>query len=153
MARTVTGLDEVRSLEGELLGISTWRTISQGLVNGFADVSDDHQFIHVDAELAKAGPFGRTIAHGFLILSLAPSLLREIVEFDGMTTVVNIGLNRVRFARPVPVGEQVRMSAAIIDVEELGDGDGSEVVLKLTYEVQGAKRPACVAELILRLMM
>lgn len=138
-------------LKGEVLGVSGWRTIPQDLVDRFADVTDDHQFIHVDVERAKAGPFGRTIAHGFLLLALAPSLLREVVRFDGASMVVNAGLDRVRFSRPVPVDDRIRLSASVLDVDHVAD-DALDVVLKLSYNVEHQARPACVAHLLLRLV-
>ena len=150
MARTVNGLDEVRALAGQDLGESSWRTITQEQVNQFADVTDDHQFIHVDPDRAKDGPFGRTIAHGFLTLSLSVSLLDEVVRFEGISMLINYGLNKVRFPAPVPVGEQLRLKAALGEVEEVKGG--VQAVVNLTYEVQGQERPACVAELVLRLL-
>ena len=150
MARTINGLAAIRAAAGQDLGESAWRRVTQEQVNAFADVTDDHQFIHVDPERAKAGPFGRTIAHGFLTLSLSVSLLDEIVAFEGLDMLINYGLNKVRFPAPVPVGEEVRMKAALGEVEDVKGG--VQAVVNLTYEVKGQERPSCVAELVLRLL-
>lgn len=150
MARTINGLASIRAAAGQDLGESAWRRVTQEQVDAFADVTDDHQFIHVDPERAEAGPFGRTIAHGFLTLSLSVSLLDEIVAFEGLDMVINYGLNKVRFPAPVPVGEEVRMKAALGEVEDVKGG--VQAVVNLTYEVKGQDRPSCVAELVLRLL-
>lgn len=146
----VVSLEEVGGLIGVPLGVSRWHVITQEDVNHFAALTDDYQPIHVDPVLAADGPFGHTIAHGFLVVSLAPSLLRDIIVFDA-TTVINCGLNRVRFPAPVPVGRRVRMAGTVADTEDLGAA--VEVVFKLTWEVEGNdRRRACTAELILRLV-
>jgi acyl dehydratase len=134
---------------GEELGISGWHEITQERVDGFAHATDDHQWIHVDPARAAAGPFGRTIAHGFLTLSLLPALLDEVVRVDGCSLVVNYGLNRVRFPAPVPVASRVRLRAAIAGVEETPDG-AAQTSFELVCEVEGAGKPCCVAEMIFR---
>ena len=150
MARTINGLAAIRAAAGQDLGESAWRPVTQEQVNAFADVTDDHQFIHVDPDRAKDGPFGRTIAHGFLTLSLSVSLLDEIVAFEGLDMLINYGLNKVRFPAPVPVGEEIRMKATLGEVEDVKGG--VQAVVNLTYEVKGQERPSCVAELVLRLL-
>jgi acyl dehydratase len=150
MARTVNGIDEIKALAGQELGESSWREITQDQVDAFADVTDDHQYIHVDAARAKDGPFGGTIVHGFFTLSLSVHLLEEIVTFDGLSMMINYGLNKVRFPAPVPVGSKVRMKAALGEVEDVKGG--VQGVANLTFEVEGQERPSCVAELVLRFL-
>jgi acyl dehydratase len=150
MARTVNGIEEIRALAGQDLGESEWRTITQEEVNAFADVTGDHQYIHIDPERAKATSFGGTIAHGFFTLSLSVGLLEEIVSFRGTSMNLNYGLNKVRFPAPVPVGSTLRMKASMGDVEEVNGG--VQTVINLTYEIEGQERPPCVAELVLRFL-
>src|SRR3954465_14848959 len=108
--RTIDGIDELKAAEGETLGTSDWHEVTQDAINDFADVTGDHQWIHVDTERAKDPPFGGTIAHGYYTLSLAPTLSNEIFSMDGFAFAVNYGLNKVRFPAPVPVGSKVRAS-------------------------------------------
>jgi|SRR5215510_7782070 len=150
MARTVQGIDEIRSLAGQELGASEWHTITQEQVNAFADLTADHQYLHVDPERAKDSQFGGTIAHGFYTLSLSVGLLDEIVSFGGLSMYLNYGLNKVRFPAPLPVGSRLRMKAAFADVEDVNGG--VQAVVNLTYEIEGAERPPCVAELVLRFL-
>ena len=140
--------DELPSKVGESLGTSGYIEITQQRVNDFADCTDDHQWIHVDVERAKAGPFGGPIAHGFLTLSLAPSLTGSLLQVSGISMGVNYGLNKVRFVSPVPVGSKLRASAVLKDVAEVSGG--YQVVLETTFEVEGGSKPACIAELVFR---
>ncbi|MHB8466394.1 MAG: MaoC family dehydratase [Acidimicrobiales bacterium] len=133
---------------GESIGTSDWLEITQDRINTFADCTDDHQWIHVDVERAKSGPFGGPIAHGFLTLSLAPALVGGLLQVSGTSMGVNYGLNKVRFVSPVPVGSKLRASGTI---KEVGDvAGGVQVVLEATFEVDGVAKPACVAELVFR---
>lgn len=133
---------------GGHLGHSGWRQITQEQVNGFADATGDHQWIHVDEERARNGPFGRTIAHGYLTLSLVPTLLWEVLDVDGASAVINYGVNRVRFPTPVPVGARVRLGVELLGVEEVEGG--VQATLLGTVEVEGSEKPGCVAEILLR---
>ncbi len=128
------------------LGTSDWLLVDQARIDGFADVTGDHQWIHVDPERAKAGPFGTTVAHGYLTLALAPVLLQQVVVVDGVDAVVNYGLNRVRFPAPVPVGARLRGHVTLAGAA--GRGDAIEATFGLTVEIDGNPRPACVAELV-----
>lgn len=148
MATTVHGIDAFSDLVGQHLGHSDWHLVDQAQVDLFADATGDHQWIHVDVEKAKAGPFGSPIAHGYLTLSLAPVLLGEIVVVDGVSMGVNYGLNRLRFPSPVPVGARLRAGAELAGVE--GFDGGAQVTLRTTFEVEGAAKPSCVAEIIFR---
>jgi acyl dehydratase len=145
---TVERLDEFHGLVGQQIGYSEWQTITQERVNLFADATDDHQWIHVDPEAAKAGPFGGPIAHGYLTLSLGPVLLQKILAIPGMTYGINYGANKVRFPSPVPVGAELRMGATVAGVEEVGGG--VQVVFDLVFEIKDAPKPACVAQVVYR---
>ena len=149
MAQTVfEGLDELRAAVGRELGTSGWLEITQERVNQFADATGDHQWIHVDPERAKAGPFGGPIAHGYLTLSLSNALLPEIVEVRGVSMGVNYGCGKVRFPAPVPVGSRIRASATLAAVEEVAGGVQTTMVI--TVEVDGGTKPACVIESLSR---
>ncbi len=143
--RVFSGVDELRGAVGSRIGEGDWLTIDQSQVDMFADATDDHQWIHVDEEKAKAGPFGTTIAHGFLSLSLLPSLVARIYKIDNVRMGVNYGLNKVRFTSPVPVGSKVR---GVVDLLDVTDAKGGAVQLttKVTVEIEGSERPALVAE-------
>jgi acyl dehydratase len=146
--RTITGLEGLRQAEGEVLGTSGWHEITQDDIDAFADVTGDHQWIHVDPERAKDTPFGGTIAHGYYTLSLAPRLSNEIFSMDGFAFAVNYGLDKVRFPAPVPVGSRVRASAR---VKQLADvPGGAQMTLELTFEREGGDKPVCVAETLVR---
>jgi acyl dehydratase len=147
--RTINGLDDLRGLEGQELGTSDWHEVTQEDINGFADVTGDHQFIHVDVERAKQTPFGGTIAHGYYTLSLAPMLMGQIFEVQGIAMAVNYGLNRVRFPAPVPIGSRVRMTATAQSVEEIAGG--VQLTLAMTFEREGGDKPVCVAESLSRM--
>jgi acyl dehydratase len=141
-------VDDLPAHAGSHLGTSGWREITQEAVRRFADATGDHQWIHVDEERARAGPFGRTIAHGYLTLSLAPVLLWEILEVEGASVTVNYGLGKVRFPAPVPVGSRVRL-AADLDAAEPFAG-GVQVGLRAVFELEGQDKPCCVAEILFR---
>jgi acyl dehydratase len=145
---TVERLEEFHGLVGKQIGYSEWQTITQERVNLFADATDDHQWIHVDPEAAKAGPFGGAIAHGYLTLSLGPVLLQKILAIPGMTYGINYGANKVRFPAPVPVGAELRMGATVASAEEVGGG--VQVVFDLVFEIKDAPKPACVAQVVYR---
>src|SRR5215475_15505081 len=148
MATTVQGIEGLKAKVGEHLGYSDWVEITQDQVNRFADATGDHQWIHVDLERAKAGPFGGPIAHGYLTLSLAVPLLGEILRVEGISMGVNYGLNRLRFPSPVPVGSNLRLGATLADVQDVAGG--AQATLALTFEVEGKEKPVCVAEAIYR---
>ncbi|HEV2428019.1 MAG TPA: MaoC family dehydratase [Acidimicrobiales bacterium] len=149
MTTRVSGFDELKGLVGQHLGYSDYRVITQEMVDLFADATNDHQWIHVDPERAAAGPFGTTIAHGYLTLSLLPSLLGSLWHVDGVRMGVNYGSNRVRFTSPVPVGSEVRAGATLASVDDVAGG--VQVALDVTVEVKGAEKPACVAQILSRL--
>jgi acyl dehydratase len=130
------------------LGYSSWHNVSQDQVNRFADATGDHQWIHIDVERAKSGPFGGPIAHGYLTLSLAPTLLAEVLQVEGVAMGVNYGANKVRFPSPVPVGSNLRLGATIKNVEDVAGG--IQVTVESVFEVEGATKPSCVAELVFR---
>ena len=133
---------------GQDLGMSDWTVVSQERIDEFAQATGDHQWIHVDPERAKDGPFGTTIAHGYLTQSLVNHFLPQIVEVRGISMGVNYGADRVRFPAPVPVGSKVRGSAEVIEVEEIKGTIQSKV--RVTIEIEGSDRPACVVDTISR---
>ncbi len=149
MTTTAYGLDEIRALAGKDLGRGGWLEITQERVNTFADATDDHQWIHVDPARAEAGPFGGTIAHGYLTLSLVIPLFNELLDIQGVKMSINYGLEKVRFPSPVKVGSRVRLAAAVVSVEDV-PGDGVQMLLDFTVEIDGANKPACVARAIYR---
>jgi len=134
---------------GEPLGTSVWHLVTQEQIDRFADATGDHQWIHVDPERAAAGPFGTTIAHGYLTLSLAPMLLYPLLEQLRGSLVVNYGLNKVRFTAPVPSGSRVRLSADIAGIDPFEGG--KQYALALTFEREGQEKPVCVAESVFRI--
>ena len=169
MTTTVASIDAFHDLAGKQIGFSEWQPVTQDRVNLFADATDDHQWIHVDPERAKdgpfggaiasgpfmylvfnakAGPFGGPIAHGYLTLSLAPVLLNKVLKVDGMTFGVNYGANKVRFPSPVPVGAELRMGVTVAGVEDVEGG--VQVTYDLVFEVRDAPKPACVAQVVYR---
>ena len=146
--RTITGLDELKQAEGQDLGTSDWHEVTQSAIDAFADVTGDHQWIHVDVERAKReSPFGTTIAHGNLTLSLIDGFRRELIRQEGVKLGINYGWNKVRFPAPVPAGSKVRATAEVESVEEL-DGGWYHVVTKFTLEGEGGGKPVCVAEAV-----
>jgi acyl dehydratase len=146
--RVFNGIDDLRAAVGTQLGAGEWRTVEQGQVDTFADATDDHQWIHIDAEKAKDGPFGTTIAHGFLTLSLLPALVKDVYRIDGTKMGVNYGLNKVRFTSPLPVGSKVRGNVELVDVADVTGG--VQLTTKITVEIEGSERPALVAEWLTR---
>jgi acyl dehydratase len=148
MARTINGIDELKALVGEELGTSDWLEITQERVNTFADATGDHQWIHVDPERAKDGPFKGTIAHGYLTMSLGPVLLPQVVTVTGFSMALNYGLNKLRFPSPVPVGSKLRLSAKLVAVDDVTGG--VQTTYELTFQVEGSDKPACVAESLYR---
>ena len=146
--RTITGLDELRDAEGDTLGTSDWHEVTQSAIDAFADVTGDHQWIHVDPERAKDTPFGGTIAHGYYTLALAPRFSEQIFKLEGFAFGLNYGLDRVRFPAPLPVGTKVRMVAKVAGVEDIPGG--AQLRLELTFEREGGDKPVCVAESLAR---
>jgi acyl dehydratase len=144
--RIFANLDELTAAKGEHLGTGDWLEVTQDRIDQFADATGDHQWIHVDVEKAKAGPFGTTIAHGYLTLSLLPVLGKEIYRVDGITMGINYGLGKVRFPSVVPVGSRVRSSAELLDVVD--KAQGKQATVRVTVEIEGNDKPACVAETI-----
>jgi acyl dehydratase len=147
--RVFAGVEELKRAVGEQLGYSDWVEVDQKRIDLFAEATGDHQWIHVDPARAAAGPFGTTIAHGYLTLSLVNHFLPQVVEVKGMAMGINYGLDRVRFPAPLPVGSQFRGGIEIIEVTEVPGG--FQVKSKVTIEVQGSEKPACVAETLVRL--
>lgn len=148
--RVFNGVQEFRAAAGEVLGSSGWVLVDQARIDAFADATGDHQWIHVDPDRAASGPFGRTIAHGLLTLSLTPSMSYEIFRVDGVRLLVNYGYNRIRYPAPVPAGSRVRGTATLVSVEEVPGG--LQAVLSTEVEIEGSAKPACVAESVVRLM-
>ncbi len=144
------GLDEFVAAAGSELGPTDWMEITQDRVNLFADATDDHQWIHVDPEKAADGPFGGTIAHGLLTLSLLPHFTHQLYRVDNIAMAINYGYNKVRFITPVRVGAKVRARAAIADVATLNGA--VQATMTVTVEIEGSDKPAAVAESIIRFM-
>jgi acyl dehydratase len=134
--------------EGTSFGPSEWLTIDQPRVDGFADVTGDHQWIHIDVARAKDGPFGTTIAHGYLTMSLVNHFLPELVEVRGFSHAVNVGADRLRFLSPVPVGSRIRATGEVVSVEEVKGGIQS--VVRVVVEIDGSNRPALSVDTISR---
>jgi acyl dehydratase len=145
-------LEGLNSYLGQDLGVSSWRTVEQDNITTFATLTGDEQWIHVDAERAKSGPFGTTIQHGFLTLGMATGFLWEVCVIEGFGVVLNYGLNKVRFPLTLKLGARFRMHVALAEVKALSGsgGDGAEAVYRLTYEVEGETKPCCVADLVFR---
>ena len=152
MTITVNGIDEVRGLVGQTIGPSDWREVTQEDINKFADVSGDHQWIHVDVERAKnESPFGTTIAHGNLTLAMIDGFRPELFESTGFKLGVNYGWNKIRFPAPVPVDSRIRGSVETVSVDDVGGG-WHQIVYKWTVELDGSEKPCCVAESVVRLL-
>ncbi|AGH48696.1 dehydratase [Sphingomonas sp. MM-1] len=132
--------------EGTKLGPTDWLTIDQKRIDGFAEVTGDHQWIHVDVERARTGPFGRTIAHGYLTLSLANFFLPQLIEVQGFAHAVNVGTDKTRFLAPVPEGSRIRGVGEIVHVEEIKGA--IQLVVRITIEIDGGDKPACVVDTI-----
>ena len=148
MTTRVERLDDLASFVGKELGSSSWIDVDQARINGFAHATDDHQWIHVDVDRAKDGPFGETIAHGYLTLSLLIPMWTSILEVRDVRTMVNYGLNRVRFPSPVPSGSKIRAHATLTAFEAIPGG--AQLTIDILVERQGSDKPACVAQLVLR---
>ena len=149
--RVFESLAALRESVGEHLGYSDWHTVTQEQINAFADATGDHQWIHVDPEAAAQGPFGTTIAHGFLTLSLLPMLTMQVLRVDGVRMGVNYGLNKVRFPAPVPSGSVIRAGLRILSAEDIVGG--TQVVNEVTIERDGGDKPCCVAQSVVRYYM
>jgi acyl dehydratase len=149
MTKTVNGLDGLKDLPGTDLGSSDWLEVTQERVDTFAAATGDHQWIHVDEQRARSGPFGGTIAHGYLTLSLVIPLFNDLLEITGISMSVNYGLEKVRFPSPVPVGSKIRLTAEVLSVEEI-KGDGVQMALTFTVQIDGSTKPACVAQALYR---
>ncbi|MFI8184388.1 MaoC family dehydratase [Actinacidiphila glaucinigra] len=146
--RIFTSVGELKAAIGEDLGTTGWLEVDQKRIDLFADATGDHQWIHVDPEKAAQGPFGTTIAHGYLTLSLIPSFTPELLRVEGVKMGVNYGVNKVRFPSPVPVGSRLRATGRIAEVSEVPGG--AQLVVAIAVEREGADKPVCVAETVVR---
>ena len=146
--RVITGVEGLKSNVGQHLGYSEYLEITQERVQQFAEATGDFQWIHIDVERAKSGPFGGPIAHGYLTLSLGPMLYPTVVRIDGFSMGVNYGANKIRFPSPVPVGSRVRLGVKLLEVEEIANG--VQMTMEFTFECEGSAKPSCVAEIIFR---
>ncbi len=149
MATVFNHPSELKASEGKHLGVSEWLEIDQDRIDKFAEATGDHQWIHVDPERAKDGPFGSTIAHGYLTQSLVNLFLPQIIDVRGISMGVNYGADKLRFPAPVPVGSRVRGSAELLKVEEVKNG-AIQSTVRVTVEIEGSDRPACVIDTISR---
>ena len=147
--RVVNGIEELRGLVGQQLGPSDWLLIDQQRIDAFARITEDDQWIHIDRERAAAGPFGTTVAHGYLTASLLPRLVRDVYRIEGVRSVVNMGSDRVRFPAPVPAESRVRARVEPLEVS-VAEG-GARLHSRVTIECDAAERPACVAVTVSRL--
>lgn len=150
MTRVIDGADELRTLVGTRLGVGDWLLVDQERIDGFARVTGDDQWIHVDPVRAADGPFGTTVAHGWLTASLIPLLVRGIYRVDGVRSAVNYGSDRVRFPAPVPVGARVRATVDLEDVQDVVVG--VQLTTTVTVQREGGERPVCVARVLSRLL-
>jgi acyl dehydratase len=148
--RVFTTFDELSGAVGEDLGTTDWLEVTQERVDAFADATGDHQWIHVDVERARSGPFGGTIAHGYLTLSLVPHFTPQLFTLETPGAKLNYGVNRVRFPNPVRVGSKIRASAQIAEVTDVPAG--KQMVTRFTIEIDGEAKPACVAETVVLLL-
>jgi acyl dehydratase len=143
---TASGIDELKELIGQEVGPTEWRTVTQGDIDAFAQLSGDDQWIHVDVERARSeSPFGTTIAHGNLTLSMIDGFRKDLIKSEGFALGVNYGWNKVRFAAPVPTGSRLRARAELVSIDEVGGG-WFQIVTRFTVEVEGNEKPACIAE-------
>jgi acyl dehydratase len=147
--KTFRNLAELSALVGQEVAVSDWLTITQEQVDLFAQATGDHQWIHVDVERARAGPFGAPIAHGFLTLSLLPKFIESAISIENTRMGVNYGLNKVRFTSPVPVGSRLRARIKLLDCQPVDNG-GMQMTWQVTVEREGSDKPACVAESLTR---
>jgi acyl dehydratase len=148
--QTYHGIADLEAAIGQEIGPTEWFTMDQARINGFADDTEDHQWIHVDQERAAAGPFGATVAHGFLTLSLVPYFSPQLRSLEGIRMGINYGLDRVRFPAPVPVGSRLRARSTLVSLDKVGD-DAVQLVNRVTIEIEGSAKPACVADTVSRL--
>ena len=148
--RVFRTFDEITAAVGEELGTSDWMEVDQKRVDAFADATGDHQWIHVDVERSASGPFGGTIAHGYLTLSLIPQFTAQIFALETPGAKLNYGVNRVRFPNPVRVGSRIRATASIAEVTDIPAG--KQMVTKYVVEIEGQDKPACVAETVVLLL-
>ena len=146
--RRTVHVADLAALAGQPLGTSSWRQVTQADVNGFADATGDDQWIHVDPERAAGGPFGHTVAHGFLTLGMFTGMLYELLEVTGAALILNYGVNKVRFPAPVPTGSRVRGHIDVAAVDEVPGG--VQVTFRATVEVESNPKPACAAEVLFR---
>jgi acyl dehydratase len=147
-ATVINGLEDLRARVGTALGVSDWLEVTQERIDRFADVTGDHQFIHVDPEKAAQTPFGGTIAHGLFSLGIGPALSYEMWTVEGVAFALNYGYNKIRFPAPLPVGSRVRMRATLADVTEIAGG--AQFVVTQTFEREGGEKPVCVADQVVR---
>jgi acyl dehydratase len=153
MTITVNGIEELKALAGRTIGPSEWREVTQADIDTFAELSRDDQWIHVDAERAKTeSPFGTTVAHGNLTLSMIDGFRPELLESTGFKLGVNYGWNKIRFPAPVPAGSRIRASVEAVSVDDVGGG-WHQIVQRWTVEVEGSEKPACVAESVGRVLV
>ncbi len=145
---TYANLDDLRAAVGAHVGPTEWRTISQAMINGFADATGDHQWIHVDVDAARAGPFGAPIAHGYLTMSLCAPFLAELATVEGVSMGINYGVNKARFITPVKAGSRVRATGVVQEVSDVPGG--AQAVVAITIEVEGEAKPAAVVETVSR---
>ncbi len=148
MTTSIDGIAGLKAAVGEHLGYSDWHKVSQEQINQFADATGDHQWIHIDKEKAAQGPFGTTIAHGYLTLSLVPVLLGKVLSVSGVSMAINYGANKVRFPSPVPSGSNVRLGATLVEIEEIAGGAQAQV--DVTIEVEGSTKPSLAAQILFR---
>ncbi len=148
MTLEINGIDDLKGCIGKHLGYSGWHSVTQAQIDLFAEATGDHQWIHVDTDAAKAGPFGTTIAHGYLLLSLIPRLLPEILIVNQVGVALNYGANRIRFPAPVPSNSNIRLRATITEVEEFQGG--IQLTVEATIEAENSSKPSLVAQLLYR---
>jgi acyl dehydratase len=146
----IDGVAGLRRLAGEELGVSTWHEVTQEQIDAFAQATGDHEWMHVDVARAASSPFGSTIAHGLLTLSLGPRFNYEIFEIADIDVGLNYGYSRVRFPAPLPVGSRVRMRARLAAVEDVAGG--VQITVAQTFEREGSEKPVCVAEIMIRVL-
>jgi acyl dehydratase len=146
MPRSFESLEAFRAAAGEEIGTGDWHTVTQEQINLFADATGDHQWIHVDPERAAEGPFGTTIAHGYLTVSLLPLLAQSVYQIDGLTMGVNYGINKLRFPSPVPVDSRIRATVTLREVSDISIG--TQAVVSFVVEREGGDKPACIADVV-----
>ena len=148
MAQQIDGIAGLKAKMGEHIGYSDWHQITQEQINLFADATGDHQWIHVDPERAASGPFGTTIAHGYLTMSLIPMLLEQVLSVSGVSMAINYGANKLRFPSPVPSGSKVRLGATLAEVEEIQGG--AQALVDITIETEGSTKPSLATQIVFR---